>query len=1547
MPEKYKPDLEELQKEGKPNSLDVKEDVFKVDNLETNEGEIKEEKPKKPDGYWGNLPIEDFKASMISDGLDPENLPGDLNDKFPAWNSRLKRRFGSLHNARKELGGKVLKKPHNFWKDISEESLIAEIKSRGFDPKNLPPAKQLGDDLSIGLQQRYGSINKAKEILGSKLIKKPDGYWKNISLEDLKKEIELRGLVPNDLPTSTILKEKHTDLVRGLTQRFGDLNKARESLGGKILQKSPGYWKNISEEDLMSEIYKRGLDPQNLPNRTEIEKTHPDLVGGLKSRFGTYNEARIKLGGNIIRQPASGYWEDLPIEDFKAAMLSDGLDPEKLPGDIDNRFPAWNQRLRKRFGGIINARKELGGKELKKPAGYWKEISEEALIQEIESRGFDPKNLPPAGQLGDDLSVGLQQRYGSINKAKEILGSNLIKRSDNFWKEISEEALVQEIESRGLDPKNLPSSLSMQKTDSGLQRGLVQRYGSFTQAREALGGTKVRNLPGYWQNISEKELLKEIESRGLDPKNLPSKIDLAEQNSDLLSGLRRRFGSLTKARELLGGDFSKISPKQFIERIVTNLQETAAEIAKNETLEAQEIHTIASILGNSNYIDILYHYHPEYKKLPVGRVKSILADYLGEFLVSNLPPFNLETMPDKGLELLAEQTFQDSLIEVIKNDALKFFNGEKNKGTSANPEQILSRYLKNLDNIAKHHSNIHLNAVIEKVELYYKSLFKDLHKPENIVEQVKPNRPFPEFYQEINIKELSDKKKVLLADEMGVGKSASAILAKEYLGVKQALIVAPSNVIDTWRSYLSDEVAEDGSQIGYFKPGEAPKILIVDNLEDLDNNGVEYDYILISQERLNKKYAEKLNSLDYGMLIVDEVHKLKNIRSGVRSTHLLDLAKTVNGEEKYLALLSGTPIPNKVEDIAITLKLLYPEEFEQMSNKTLIQRIIHSDTIDLRSKLLPRMQMKKLVETVEMPKLYEQIVDLELSEEEKEIYELLVEEDEMESSEKMRILRQFLLNPELLDATPNIESTKITSVGESLNNTFQDKDKVVMFVNGYITNVIRGDKNIIDQLNLPPEVEVKIIHGDTSKEERILIQKELKDSKKKLLLLVSGQTADVGVDFSSGESVYFYNEPWTRYELKQELFRVYRPGLSGDLESKSFITKDTIEEGIHLYTKAKEQAIEKLLQGLPRSEIENRLLEESENQTDPNLEVNPELARYYFSDWDKMGKIFAYIKEIGQPNFMKFLADFGKDYASCYLNLGSRSYQANADRVSGAIIDKLVKESGQDANQLRILDIASGPEMLKKHILAPYQDRVISMDVNEEHFRGEGKQRAVGSFLKLPFAEQSIDYANFALALHYTQLIPSRNNYERLEALLELNKVLKVGGKAVINMIYSIDFKDENKFQTILEDVGFKIIDEYTGTVNKGRNYKSKVFTLEKLDHYSGSSGNAVEDIGRDNLEGLKFLDNKSSLKDSRKIIDEFELNGNPLKIELNEADHEVLEEEQEILQAGEELKARFGGIDRINKDDVIVNGFTRILIRDKYILFKKLKKGTGVVVIK
>ncbi len=1500
-------------------------------------------------GYWNNLSEEGMIQEIKSRGLDPKDLPKTsiLEENYSDLLSGLIIRFGKLNDAREALGGRIINKAPGYWKNMSEEDLIADIKARGLDTKNLPLWPELAKDhpdLAYGLSSKFGGMTNAREKLGGILKIKPKGYWQNISLEDLVQEIQSRGLDPKDLPSGDTLRNDNPDLMGGLQSRFGSFNRAREALGSEITQRSQGYWKNLSEEDLITYIKSRGLDPKNLPTYLDL-KNHKGLLQGLQKRFGSLQEARIKLGGEpLLWLP--GHWRNISIEDLKAHIKKKGFDPENLPSNLAKENPALTHILRTRFGDMASARIELGGEKVKRPRGYWKNLSIENLIQEIESRGLDPKNLPGTHELDSDLAVGLAQRYGSFTEARTAVGGEVLKRRGGYWKSINEEKLKLEILERGLDPHNLPSYKILRDTHSDLVAGLTQRYGSFPRAREMLGGRKLKNEAGYWNNISEEELEKEIRGRGLDPKNLPATEEFQIKHSGLLAGLRQRFGTLNEAREALGGVVSATYSKNRVDRIMGHLQEKVVEVAKGETVEAKEIQDLINIFGNANCLDILYKFHPEYHKLPTGRVKSILADYLGEFLSSSIP-LNLESIPNRGLELLENHTFQDSLIEIIKNDALSSFNKKKKTDFSASPQLIMTEYLDNLRNIGIKYNNTDLSSVIQTVESYYDSLY-ELSKPENIVDFVDQGRRFPEFYQQINIKEIADKKKILLADEMGVGKSASAILAKEYMNVRQALIVAPNNVIETWRNYLLDKIGEDGKQIGYFKEGNAPKVLIVNNLnslEDKDRN--DYEYILISQEKLNKKYTQKLSSLDYEMLIVDEVHKLKNISSGIRSTHLLDLASKIEGKDKYLALLSGTPIPNKVEDIAITLKLLYPEEFEHMPNKTLVKRIIHSDSIDLRTKLLPRMEMKKLAESVEMPSLEENIISPELSEIEQSIYEMLLEEDEIESTEKIRILRQFLLNPELLDATPNIESSKRTAVGESLRKTFEEKDKVVMFVNGYISNVIKGEKNIIHQLNLPLDVDVRVIHGNISITERAAIQKELKDSENKILLLVSGQTADVGVDFSGGQSVYFYNEPWTRYEQKQELGRVYRPGLSEDLESKTFITKNTIEEGIHLYIQAKEQAIEKLLRGLPRSEIENRLLDESEKQTDPNLEVNPELARYYFSDWDKMAKIFAHIKEIGQENFMQFLADFGKDYASCYLNLGSRSYHANANRVSGTIIDELAKKSQQNPEDLLILDIASGPEMLKKHIPTQYQSKITSMDVNKEHFKGEGDDRVVGSFQKLPFADRSVDYANFALALHYTQFIPSRNNYERLETLLELNRVLKIGGKAVLNMIYSIDFKDGNKLRNSLEAIGLKIKDEYSGEVQVGKNYKSKILTLEKTEHLNESLEDMVDKIGKDDLDGLKFVGNKSSVRDTRKIIEQFELGGKQFKIDFNEEDKQVLAEEQEITRQGETLKLQYGSIQDINKEDIISNGFTRILIKDKYILFKKLEKGTGVVVIK
>lgn len=1010
---------------------------------------------------------------------------------------------------------------------------------------------------------------------------------------------------------------------------------------------------------------------------------------------------------------------------------------------------------------------------------------------------------------------------------------------------------------------------------------------------------------------------------------------------DLVFELRRVIGDRDANRQ------SILSERTEQDGIRKSAEEFIANLGRNENLEAQEFRGLVNLFGGEKVVDLLYLYHPDYKKIPVPYVKSIITDYLGDFLTtpSGLDLDNLEA----GIQFLFDSSLKDGLTEVIKRDCLGYYNQQKKAGLVQDELGAILGHISDLRALTAHFSTEDLGDVFEEVESYYESLFEEIHKPECLVDELNPGRSFPDLNQRINIHEMATKHKMLIADEMGVGKSASAILTKEYLGVGLALIVVPSNVVDTWQNYLSDRIIE-GEQVGYFKPGQAPRVFVVDSPESVEGiNPADYDYIILSQERLNDRYVDALREINYGTLVVDEVHKMKNLMSGKRAENLIKLAEGIEDTDgaKYLALLSGTPIPNKVGDISMVLKLLYPEKFEGISNKELTNQILYGDALDLRSLLVPRMQMKSLVESIKMPNLTEIIHDVELSDDEREMYEVLLEEDEITASQKLQILRKFSLSPSLLEATPDINGSKIREVGFALRETFVEKEKVVMFVNGYIEGVIRGDNTIVEALGLPEGVEVYAIEGEVDKETRIAIQRQLQSSGRKMLVLVSGQTADVGVDFSGAQEVYFYNEPWTEYDKKQQLGRVFRPGLSDDLISRTFITRGTIEEGIHSYIASKYKAIEKLLRGIPISDLEREMLKKSEDQNDPNLEVNPELAEYYFSSWDRMMKIYGYVKELGEDDFVKFLGKYGREYAECYVDVGGRSYQANASRLSGTLIDRFAREKHKP-NQVRILDIASGPEMLRRHISDEFSDRVISIDINQHHFAEAGQNRGVGSFLSLPIANDSIDYANLSLALHYTNFVPSKGHYERIEVLQEINRVLTVGGRAVISLMHTLDLKDEAAFREAVTRLGFRVVERYTGKVEDGSHFRTKLFTLEKTQEGPRDIKEAVGLLGSALMKGFKFTKSKAKLRDSRKISTSFTIEGQQgLRTKFNKADEVTLEEERVTQSQMGKLQRKYGSVKNIPREEVLSGGFSRIFNGKSHVLFRRLVAGYGSVVLR
>lgn len=983
-----------------------------------------------------------------------------------------------------------------------------------------------------------------------------------------------------------------------------------------------------------------------------------------------------------------------------------------------------------------------------------------------------------------------------------------------------------------------------------------------------------------------------------------------------------------------------------IKKVEDELRSFVENVSEGQSLDAQRFLKLANLFGSSHIIDLLYKYRPEFKGLPVEQVKGVIADYIGDYIMIK-GEFNPDDL-EKGAQYLSDPNLHEGLFEVVKESCLSSYNYSKKAGSKLSDQEIIAEYFDILELETEALNSPLIQEVLDKAKEYYQSLF-EIQKPEYIVDSLREGRDFPDINQLINIKEIMDKKRMLIADDMGLGKSASAILVKEILGLRQAIVVVPSNVISTWQSYLSD----DRKKRGYFKEGSAPKVLVVDDIKKLQTEDMStYQYILVSQEMLNGKHTEALTKLDYDMLVVDEVHKLKNLKGGKRAANLVKLSEKVEGEDKYLAVLSGTPVPNKVKDVAMILKLLYPEKFKDIQDNKLIKSIIKGDIVDLRSLLVPRMQMKSLKESIVMPELKEDIVEINLSDIENQVYEVLMDEDEITASEKIQILRQFLLNPDCLDATPGLSSSKISALQEKIDEAFQNKEKVVMFVNDYVEGVIRGDRSIFDYLKMPEGVDLEVIEGHVGREKREAIQRELKQKGRKIFLAVSGQTADVGVDFSGAESVFFYNEPWSQYIKDQELGREYREGLDHNLESWTFIVKNTIEEGINKYIKVKQRAVEKLLKGIPINELEKRLLRKAEKQSDDkSLEVNPELAEYYFSAWDRMLKIFSHVKELGEKDFLKFLSTYSREYADCYTDLGNRSYQANASRIAGTLIDTFVKERNQIAKNVRILDIASGPEMLKNHILENYRDKIVSVDINKHHFEGRtGSNRVVGSFLRLPFQDKSFDYANLSLALHYTKP-PIKGNSERLQVLVEANRVLKEGGRLLIDNIYSIDLKDEIRFREIAHILGFKVVEHYTNEIVVGDTYRSHVYTLQKekdIDQeFLDNTQSLAEVIGKENLDGIKFLRNKSKVKDSKRIIADFIITGTPIGIRFNKQDLEILQEERSIIDVAETLRVRYGSIHGIPREDILQNSFVRIKMGNKYVLFRRLEKGSGAVVIK
>jgi superfamily II DNA or RNA helicase len=224
-----------------------------------------------------------------------------------------------------------------------------------------------------------------------------------------------------------------------------------------------------------------------------------------------------------------------------------------------------------------------------------------------------------------------------------------------------------------------------------------------------------------------------------------------------------------------------------------------------------------------------------------------------------------------------------------------------------------------------------LNAVLHKIE----------NTVENSISGLKASKTLFKPHQFIPLVKFlrSDNRRILIADEVGLGKTIEAghILQELFARreINRVLVVCTKTLQDKWRMEMQDKFAfpfEEVTGAGLMKAfsGTVPPEQFF--------GVINYDKFSANAELIS--FAKK-HQLQFDLIILDEVQMIRN-----RTTERYKALDPVIQEAGAVVFLSATPINNKLEDLYNLLRLLDPKRYVDSRNfendQSLNRPIVHA-----------------------------------------------------------------------------------------------------------------------------------------------------------------------------------------------------------------------------------------------------------------------------------------------------------------------------------------------------------------------------------------------------------------------------------------------------------------------------------------------------------------------------------------------------------------------------------------------------------------------------
>lgn len=423
-------------------------------------------------------------------------------------------------------------------------------------------------------------------------------------------------------------------------------------------------------------------------------------------------------------------------------------------------------------------------------------------------------------------------------------------------------------------------------------------------------------------------------------------------------------------------------------------------------------------------------------------------------------------------------------------------------------------------------------------------------------------------YQEKGVAYCLDKKRLIIGDQPGLGKTGQSIAAITAANAFPCLVICPSSLKINWQREW---------EIWTNKRARVIDEPLARYMHRWVDSGM-IDVFIVNYESLKKYFVVEMNKPESGRLtlknikfsvkkdlfksvIIDESHRCKDFK-----TLQTKFTKGIAEGKEYIFALTGTPVVNKPKDLLPQLGII--DRIDDMGGyRFFMQRYCggmngSSNLKELNFKLSTKCFYRRDKSEVlkDLPAKIRQIVYCEID-----------DKHRLEYNKAQEDLREYLIK--YREATDErVESAMrgevMVRIGILKNISARGKLNDVC---DYIQEVLESGEKLVVFLHLK-EVFAKLksmfpkavsIVGEDNQLQRQHAVDSFQNNPECKLILCSMQAAGVGLTLTASSRVAFVEQGWTAAAHDQCEDRCHRIGQKDSVQCLYFIGKDTIDEWVY------------------------------------------------------------------------------------------------------------------------------------------------------------------------------------------------------------------------------------------------------------------------------------------------------------------------------------------------------------------------------------------------